>query len=332
MLNTAIVGLGRWGQRLVNSVQRDGQPKGEHIRVTHGVTRTPSKAVDFCASHAIELSDDYLAILDEPTLDAVLLATPHSQHASQIAAAAAAGKHVFVEKPLTLDKASAVTAVAACEAAGVVLALGHNRRFLPAMQDLKSMIDGGELGTILHIEGNFSVPGGLDYVPGMWRATGEESPAGGMTGMGVHVTDAMIHLCGEIESVRCQSLRLVLQVDMDDTTSLLCRFANGMSGYMATLTATAHIWRLQVFGTKGWAHMRSQEIMDVCMIGEELKTRRYPATDIERAELEAFAIAAAGGAPYPLSSQDAIHNMAVFDAVLASAANDAERVDVDRSS
>ena len=332
MLNAAIVGLGRWGQRLVNSVQRDGQPMGEHIRVTHGVTRTPSKAADFCASHGIELSDDYSAILEDSSLDAVLLATPHSQHAAQIAAAAAAGKHVFVEKPLTLDKASAVTAVAACDAAGVVLALGHNRRFLPAMQDLKSMIDGGELGTILHIEGNFSVPGGLDYVPGMWRATGEESPAGGMTGMGVHVTDAMIHLCGEIESVRCQSLRLVLQVDMDDTTSLLCRFANGMSGYLATLTATPHIWRLQVFGTKGWAHMRSQEIMDVCMIGEELKTRRYPATDIERAELEAFAIAAAGGAPYPLSSQDAIHNMAVFDAVLASAASDAARIDVDRSS
>ena len=332
MLNAAIVGLGRWGQRLVNSVQRDGQPKGEHIRVIHGVTRTPSKAADFCASHDIALSDDYSAVLRESTLDAILLATPHSQHAAQIAAAAAAGKHVFVEKPLTLDKASAVTAVAACEAANVVLALGHNRRFLPAMQDLKSMVDGGELGTILHIEGNFSVPGGLDYVPGMWRATGEESPAGGMTGMGVHVTDAMIHLCGEIESVRCQSLRLVLQVDMDDTTSLLCRFANGMSGYLATLTATAHIWRLQVFGTKGWAHMRSQEIMDVCLIGEELKTRTYPATDIERAELEAFAIAAAGGAPYPLSSEDAIHNMAVFDAVLASAASDAERVEVDRSS
>ena len=331
MLNAAIVGLGRWGQRLVNSVQREGQPKGELIRVTRGVTRTISKAADFCDAHGIELVDDYAAVISDSTVDAVILATPHTLHAPQIEAAAAAGKHVFVEKPLTMDKASAVKAVGACEAAGVVLALGHNRRFLPAMHELKSMIDSGELGTILHIEGNFSVPGGLDYVPGMWRATGEESPAGGMTGMGVHVTDAMIYLCGEIESVRCQSLRQVLQVDMDDTTSLLCRFASGMSGYLGTLTATAHIWRLQVFGTKGWAHMRAHEIMDVCLIGEELKTRTYPATDIERAELEAFAQAASGGEPYPLSSHDAVHNMAVFDAVLASAAKDAERVEVDRS-
>lgn len=332
MLNVAIVGLGRWGQRLVNSVQLEGWPIGEHIHVTHGVTRTPSKAIDFCDSQGISLSDDYLSILGDETIEAVLLATPHSQHGLQIEAAAAAGKHVFVEKPLTLDKASAVRAVGACKEAGVVLALGHNRRFLPALQELKSMIDRGELGEILHIEGNFSVPGGLDYVSGMWRATGEESPAGGMTGMGVHVTDAMIYLCGDIESVRCQSLRLVLKVDMDDTTSVLCRFVSGMSGYLATLTATSRIWRLQVFGTKGWAHMRSHEIMDVCFVGEDPKTRSYPITDIERAELEAFAMAVAGSQPYPISAHDAIHNMAVFDAVLASAAEEGGLVAVDRSS
>src|SRR3546814_5028740 len=101
------------------------------------------------------LTDDYRAALADPAVAAVVLATPHLQHAEQIAAAAAAGKHVFVEKPFTLSKDSAEHAVRAAEQAGIVLALGHNRRFLPSMAELRRRIASGSLGTILHVETNF---------------------------------------------------------------------------------------------------------------------------------------------------------------------------------
>src|SRR3954471_19982225 len=109
MIQAAIVGLGTWGQHLVASVQG----KSDVIRFTAGATRTPSKASDFCAPHRIGLPDSYEALLKEKSIDAVVLATPHSTHAEQIAAAARAGKHVFVEKPLGLSRAECERALAA---------------------------------------------------------------------------------------------------------------------------------------------------------------------------------------------------------------------------
>ncbi|MBI2316474.1 MAG: Gfo/Idh/MocA family oxidoreductase, partial [Betaproteobacteria bacterium] len=96
MLNVAIVGPGRWGQRLVDSVF---SPKSAKLRFTHAVARTPDKVRAYCSERAISLSGDLARVLADPLVDAVALATPHSQHADQVIAAARAGKHVFVEKP-----------------------------------------------------------------------------------------------------------------------------------------------------------------------------------------------------------------------------------------
>ena len=103
MLNAAIVGMGGWGRQLVDAVLEDGRPKSERIRITRAVTRTPDNAAEFAKRHGLPLTDDYASVLGDPQIHAVVLATPHSQHVGQIEAAAAAGKHVFVEKPLTLD-------------------------------------------------------------------------------------------------------------------------------------------------------------------------------------------------------------------------------------
>ena len=328
MLNAAIVGLGRWGQVLVDAVQAEGAPKGERIRFARAVTRTPAKVGDYARRQCLTLGDDYQAALGDPAIDAVVLATPHSQHADQIVAAARAGKHVLVEKPFTLSKAGAERAVAACAAAGVVLAPGHNRRFLPSIERLKAMIDDRELGHVLHVEGNFSGAFGLDYEPQMWRSAEAESPAGGMTAMGIHTIDSMIHLFGPIAAAQALSLRQVLRVEMHDTTSMLLRFQSGMSGYLATMTATARAWRLQVFGTKGWVHLRDQQTMDVCRVDQQPATRTFEARDIERAELEAFAVAIAGGPAYPVPPADAVHGIAVLDAIVASAAQNSAVVAV----
>jgi predicted dehydrogenase len=328
MLDVAIVGLGRWGRRLVDAVQEDGRPKGQLIRFTRAVTRTLSNAEDFAARHRMTLTLDLHAALADRALEAVVLATPHSQHAEQICAAAAAGKHIFVEKPLTLSHDSAASCVAAARRAGILLAVGQNRRFLPALYDLKEMIEKGELGQILHIDGNFSGAFGFDYQPGMWRAAAAENPVGGMTSMGIHILDAMIHLCGPITAVQARSLRQVLKIEMDDTSVALLRFARGMTGVLATLTATPRIWRLQVCGTRAWAHMRDHEILDVCGLSGSVDTRVYDPINIERAELEAFARAVRGEASYPIPLDESIHGVAVLEALAVSAAQDAALVTV----
>lgn len=326
MLNVAIVGLGRWGQRLVDAVRA---PPSAKLRFTHAVTRTPRKVHAYCSARSLALGDDLAQVLAAPGVDAVVLATPHSQHAAQVAAAAAAGKHVFVEKPFTLDAAGARACARACSEAQVVLALGHNRRFLPAYAEMKRILAAGELGQILHLEGNFSGSFGLRYGADAWRASEAESPAGGMTAMGIHIIDAFIGLAGPIASMRCESLRRALQVDLDDTTTAFARFASGASGCIGTLTATGRLFRLQVFGTRGWLHLLDHRILEICDLEGRVRRVEFPQLDIERAELEAFADAVAGVAPYPLPLEDAIHGVAVMEAAIRSARKDGERVAVD---
>lgn len=323
MLQCAIVGLGRWGQRLVDSCQASGQPLGGEIRFTHAVLRSSDKYRDYCAQQHLTAMDDYEAVLVDKNIDAVVLATPHSQHFEQITAAATNGKHVFVEKPFTLGSDHGARAASSATDAGIVLAVGHNRRFLPALIEMKSIIDDGELGTVTHLEGNFSGPFGLDYNKKMWRAEPKESPAGGMTAMGIHIVDAFIWLGGPIERVAAQSLGYALDVDIDDTTSVMMRFESGASALLSTLCATARQWRLQVFGTKGWIQMRDHHLLDRCLVYEQnATTKTYADTDIERAELEAFARACRGGPSYPITLSEAVHGIAVQDAIIESALND----------
>src|ERR1700704_4812150 len=107
MVRAAIVGIGRWGRTLVGAVQG----KSETIRFTAGHNRTRAHAEAFCAEHGIALKDSLDDILADPAIDAVVFATPHSEHGAQIERAAAAGKHVMMEKPLTLDRKSAARAI-----------------------------------------------------------------------------------------------------------------------------------------------------------------------------------------------------------------------------
>jgi predicted dehydrogenase len=320
MIKAGIAGLGRWGQTLVNSVHG----KSDKISITAGCTGRKARAEAYCAEKGIDLRDGLADLLTDPELDAVILATPHSQHADQVIAAAAAKKQIFIEKPFTLDRASAQAAADAAAAAGVVLALGHNRRFHPAMVRMKEMVTSGELGQILHVEGNLSSPSAMRYPEGGWRAQSDESPAGGMTGMGIHVVDAMINLLGPIDEVISRSYRNFLKIDVDDTTAALFRFETGAMGYLGTFTATAPLWRVQVFGTGGWAEMHNYDRLTVKKVAADgtvgpEEVTEYGDFDMERAELEAFADACEGKAAYPLTPGEAVHGTAVLEAVIRGA-------------
>lgn len=318
MLNAAIVGMGRWGQTLVNSVQ--GSNEGG-IRFVAGCTGRPERAADWAAQQGIRILPTFDAVLADPEVKAIAIASPHGMHAEQVIAAARAGKHVFVEKPFTMTKASAEAAVAACRKAGVVMALGHNRRFLPAVAEMKAMLADGRIGTLLHVEGQFSGPGALAYKPGMWRANRAESPLGGMGGMGIHMVDMFINLAGRIAEVTVRSHARVLDNGLDDTTAGLFRFESGVTANFATLALAPRFWRVGLFGTDAWAVLHGHESLIVCRRDGTPEEKVFPVTDIERAELMAFAAAVAGGPAYPLPVEDAIHGVAVYEAMIGAAAS-----------
>src|SRR5438132_5182725 len=203
MIRAAIVGIGRWGRTLVGAAQG----KSAAFRFTAGQTRTRAKAAGFCAEHGIALKDSLDAILADPEIDAIVFATPHSEHGPQVERAAASGKHVFMEKPFTLDRRSAARALDAVARAGVVLGVAYPHRFHPSMRELKARIDDGRLGIIAHCHGEQNAPAGLFMDPQSWRADPAEAPAGGMTASGVHNLDALIHLFGPIDDVYATRLR-----------------------------------------------------------------------------------------------------------------------------
>jgi predicted dehydrogenase len=340
MIRAAIVGLGWWGKTLVEAVQQDS----DRIRFVAGTTRTITPETRaFAEAQKLTLADSYEALLANRQVDAIVLATPHSMHAQQVIAAAAAGKHVFCEKPFALTKESAEQAVDAMKNAGVTLGLGYNRRFHPEMTKLRARIRSGELGTILHVEATMTFPNALLLKPDAWRADPHETPCGGLTPMGVHAVDGMIDMCGPIDHVFAQSFRRAIAVDADDTTSILFRMREGMSGYLGTMTATGPGFSFQVFGSKGWVRLEGMTHVAGAS-SEERRTRLFgtckfqpikgPAEtweaerlDVTRAALDAFARAASGGDAYPIPTEEMIHGVAVTEAIVRSAsANRVEKV------
>jgi predicted dehydrogenase len=334
MINAAVVGLGWWGKTLVEAVQGTSQ----EIRFVAGATGTISPEVqDFAKAQGLALHKSYEELLKDASVDAVVLATPNSMHAAQIIAAARAGKHVFCEKPLVLTKAEAQTVVAEMQKAGRVLALDYNRRFHPTMKDLDQRVKTGALGTVLHFEGTMTFPNALYLKPTQWRAQRSETPCGGLMPMGVHVIDAAIGLFGEVAEVYCTSLHRAVAIDADDTTAMLFRMKNGMSGYLSTMTATAGSFRLQVYGSEGW--VRINGITHIAgASSEERRSRLFgdctyqpvkgaaqnwqaESFDVSRAALESFARAAAGGPAFPIPVSEMIHGVAVTEAAIRSAAS-----------
>ncbi len=331
MIKAGIVGLGWWGQTLVEAVA-DGS---EDIEFVAGTTRTQSDEVKaFADQYEFELKADYEALIADPNVDAVVLATPHSMHVPQVVAAAGQGKHVFCEKPFALTKAEAEEAVDAMRAAGKTLGLGYNRRWHPEMTKLRERIDSGDLGVVLHCEATMTFPNALMLKPEAWRANKEETPCGGLTPMGVHAVDGMIDLCGEIDEVYCQSFRRAVAIDADDTTSILFRMKEGMSGYLGTMTATGGGFSFQVYGSKGYVRLEGMTHVAGAP-SEERRTRLFgkcifkpikgPAEvweaeplDISRAVLEAFARAAEGKEEFLIPTDEMIHGASVTEAIVRS--------------
>ena len=332
MIDAAIVGLGWWGKTLVEAVSG----VSDDLRFVAATTRSLSDdAKAFAKEHNMALRSSYEDILADSNIDAVVLVTPNSIHSAQTIAAAEHGKHVFCEKPFALTGADATAAVEAIEKAGLTLGTGYNRRFHPEITRLRKMIRSGELGTILHCEATMTFPNGLFLKPGAWRASKDETPCGGLTPLGVHAIDGFIDLCGEIDQVYAQSFRRAVEVDADDTTSILFRMKDGMSGYLATMTATGGGFNFQVYGSKGFVKLEGM----THIAGAPSEERRFklfgnctfkpikgpaetwPAAsfDVARVALDAFAVSAQGGDPFMIPTTEIVHGAAVTEAIVKSA-------------
>jgi predicted dehydrogenase len=312
MIHAAVTGLGRWGRSLVEAAV--GHPR---LRLVCAVEPDFDRARDFCTRHGLDLVDDLGMALADPAIDAVLLATPHSQHCAQVIACAQAGKPVFCEKPLALRHADGRRMFEACRKAGVPLAVGHNRRFWPSMRALREIVATAELGMLLHIEGHNSNENSQAVLSG-WRLSPEESPAGGLTGAGLHVLDAIISLAGPARTVYAQLCSRTQSAPRLDTLSIMLTFANQVSGALATIRATPFYWRVHVFGTNGSAEVLDETTLILRKSGSKPQRREYLPSNSLRAELDAFADALENSRPYPVPEAEVLATLEAFEAAISS--------------
>lgn len=323
MIKAAIVGLGWWGKTIVDSVHG----KSDQISFVAANTRTRAKAEDFCRDKKIALHDDLDAILKDPAIDAVVYTTPHSQHEEHIKRAAQAGKHVYVEKPFTLTVASARAAIAAVNQAGIVLGIDYQRRFHATIGEIRDRVRDGRLGTVGFCIAEATAPSGLFLPKESWRVNPAETPVGAMTGIGVHLVDGFIDLCGEITEVYCINTRRAAPL-VDDTTVVTMKHRNGVTSTILCSIASAANYRVAVYGTGGLAETE-RNLDGFRFTPAPDKPGHPPPGQPEvvdhkgfnplRAGLEAFAAAIRGTAPFPITHDQIVHGVAVFEAVVHSA-------------
>ncbi|MGI9317707.1 MAG: Gfo/Idh/MocA family protein [bacterium] len=315
-ISAAIVGFGRWGQLL-----HQGSIDCRHLQVTHAVTRSPEKVSDYCTQHNLILSHDIDEVLQNDAVDALIIATPHTQHYGQLMDAAAANKHVYCEKPFTLSGDQASTALSSMRAAGCTVAIGHNRRFAPNTLALRNMIDTGWFGDLVHIDGIFNAS--MAQAKDRWRDSVEESPAGGMTSLGIHVVDMFINLMGPVDRLSAISERIAPHCNFDDNTTAAMWFKNGARGHLTTLTSTAMRWQITLYGTKGWAELRDLDTLVITPVDGDQEQVHYPGYDYPAiatltSALDAFASDVKGITPFPISPDEIEHATRILESIIQS--------------
>ncbi|MDB5882395.1 MAG: gfo/Idh/MocA family oxidoreductase [Ramlibacter sp.] len=323
MLNIAVIGLGWWGRIIVDLAR--GSDKLRVVRVAD----VNPQAQAFAAERGVPFSSSLDEILSDPAVQAVVLCTPHTLHTGQIVAAARAGKHVFCEKPLSMTRRDVLRAVAAVQEAGVTLAVGHEKRFEPPIIELMRLLKSGALGTPLQVEANFSQDKFLTLDKDNWRLSGAEAPAGPMTATGIHLLDLSIGVFGEADTVFTSVKQLGSALTNGDTLAALVTFKRGGHALITAILATPFAGRFAVYGSKGWAEVRDKThpeapegwTLTTCFSGGRAQSVDMPPAPAVLHNLEAFADAALGRAPYPVPREQMIANVSALEAIFRSAAS-----------
>ncbi|MFV2092400.1 MAG: Gfo/Idh/MocA family protein [Hyphomicrobiales bacterium] len=318
----AIVGFGWWGKYIAARLQDHAT-----IRIKGIVEPDPALREKIRSTGLVPF-----ARIEEATsrddVDGIILATPNPLHEEQVILCANAKKHVFCEKPLGLTAASARRSVAACQKAGVQLGIGHERRFEPAMLALRAAIGRAELGTIMHAEAAFSHDRLIHVPKDDWRTSKAVSPAAGMTAMGIHLTDLLISFFGRVETVQAMTASRSLGWETGDVVTAQLGFEAGMTASLSTVMHTPDFIRMHVFGSDRWMQVLNDAHPDMpggaarlqtSVAGQPVSEKVFQWADTVVANLEAFASAAQGKAPYPFSPGELVHNIEVLEAITMSA-------------
>jgi predicted dehydrogenase len=216
-------------------------------------------------------------LLADPAVDVVCICTPSGQHAAQAIAAAHAGKHVLVEKPMALSLADADATIAACDRAGVKLGVALQRRAEPLFQRIHRAVQAGDLGELML--GVVTMPyhrSQAYYDQAAWRGTWALDGGGVLMNQGIHLVDLLVWTMGDPVHVQAHADTLHRDIEVEDTLAATLRFADGA---LATITATTTAapgfpHRLELYGTGGGIQIEGESV------------RRWDLADPARASVE----------------------------------------------
>jgi len=313
-----IVGLGNWGGRLAHALR---QVEGATLAACFA--RGSERRAAFAAAHGCAEAPALEALTGAPSIDGVIVATPHSTHVDLVTAIAAAGKHVMVEKPLALNQADARRCVEAARAAGVYLQVAHYRRLLTATRAIKAMLEASEIGRLHHVEAAFNRPFGPDPKR-PWRDQESEAPAGAMTALGIHMLDNLLYLGGPIRRLAALSTVLDTSTPLDDMTSVLVEFANGAHGSIATSLRLPFVAVTAAHGDRAsaWSEADGTRLFTQAAGAEQRSERPIEPVDGVVANLAAFVRAIRTGTEPETNGEEALKVVAAFEAIQKSAATD----------
>ena len=315
-MNVACIGMGWWSDVLADAIQRSGK-----LKIAACFSRSKEKREAFAAKYRCRAAGSYEEILSEKSIEAVINTTPNDAHLETTRAAAHAGKHVFLDKPIANTVADGRALTAACREAGVVLALGYQRRRESQFRWIKKKIDGGEFGRLVNAEANISRDrlGKIDL--GSWRYTAKGMPGGVLLQIGIHYIDVLEYLVGPVTAVSARLAQLVLPGDNPDVASVVLEHANGaLSTLNASYASAAEHYVMNVYGKEATAFYDFHQGLSFSRRGKAgIESIKYEKNDTFVEELEEFARAARGEGQPEVGGEYATNSLAVIRAGIKSA-------------
>ncbi len=315
-LKVACIGMGWWSDVLADAIKRSGK-----LTIAACYTRSPEKRAAFAKKYGCRAAASYEEILSDRSIEALVNTTPNGVHLETTRAAAAAGKHVFLDKPIANTVADARALTQACRKAGVVLALGYQRRRESHFRWVRNEIDAGRFGRLVNAEANISRDrlGKIDL--SSWRYTAEGMPGGVMLQIGIHYTDVLEYLLGPVKAVSGRFVRLVLPGDNPDVASLVLEHESGaLSTLNASYASASEYYLMNIYGKEATAYYDMHSGLRHLKRGSErAEAVSCPKNDTIAEELEEFASAVRGGPPPEMDGERSTASLAVILAGIRSA-------------
>src|SRR5262247_3988328 len=323
-LRVACIGMGWWSDVLADAMQRS-----KKFEIAACYSRSEEKRKAFAKKYSCRAAPGYEAMLKDGSIEAIINTTPNNVHLESTRAAAQAGKHVFLDKPIANTVADGRAITEACRKAGVVLALGYQRRKESHFRWVRKQIDDGVFGKLVNAEANISRDrlGKIDL--SSWRYTAEGMPGGVMLQIGIHYSDVLEYLLGPIKSVSGNIAQLVLPGDTADVASLVLEHENGaLSTLNASYASASEYYLMNIYGKEATAFFSLWDGLRVLKRGADKADKvPVPKNDPIVEELEEFARAVRGECEPEMDGERSTRSLAVILAGIRSA-KEGRRVEV----